>query len=43
MACTVPMATSVEDCKEIVDLVKKTGLEVHDDGDGGVCAGVPLS
>jgi predicted dehydrogenase len=24
--CTVPMATSVEDCKKIVDLVKETGL-----------------
>lgn len=27
VACTVPMATSVEDCKAIVDLVKKTGLK----------------
>src|SRR5262245_7231802 len=27
VACTVPMATSVEDCKKIVDLVKKTGLK----------------
>ena len=26
VACTVPMATSVEDCKKIVELVKKTGL-----------------
>lgn len=26
VACTVPMATSVEDCKTIVDLTKKTGL-----------------
>jgi predicted dehydrogenase len=26
VACTVPMATSVEDCKKIVDLVKETGL-----------------
>lgn len=26
VACTVPMATSVEDCKRIVDLVKETGL-----------------
>ncbi len=25
--CTVPMATSVEDCKKIVDLVEKTGLK----------------
>jgi len=25
--CTVPMATTVEDCKKIVDLVKKTGLK----------------
>ena len=25
VACTVPMATSIEDCKKIVDLVKKTG------------------
>jgi predicted dehydrogenase len=25
--CTVPMATSVEDCKTIVDLVKATGLK----------------
>ncbi|MCW1884605.1 Gfo/Idh/MocA family oxidoreductase [Luteolibacter flavescens] len=27
VACTVPMATSVEDCKKIVDLVKETGLK----------------
>jgi predicted dehydrogenase len=27
VACTVPMATSVEDCKTIVDLVKETGLK----------------
>ncbi|MBB5352327.1 putative dehydrogenase [Haloferula luteola] len=26
VACTVPMATSVEDCRRIVDLVKSTGL-----------------
>ncbi|HOW66721.1 MAG TPA: Gfo/Idh/MocA family oxidoreductase [Candidatus Paceibacterota bacterium] len=26
VACTVPMATSVTDCRKIVDLVKKTGL-----------------
>ena len=26
VCCTVPMATSVEECKQIVDLVKKTGL-----------------
>src|SRR5215475_13859088 len=25
VACTVPMATSIADCKTIVDLVKKTG------------------
>ena len=25
VACTVPMATSVEDCRQIVELVKKTG------------------
>lgn len=25
--CTVPMATTVEECQEIVDLVKKTGLK----------------
>ena len=27
VACTVPMATSVDDCKQIVQLVKKTGLK----------------
>ncbi len=26
VACTVPMATNIADCKKIVDLVKKTGL-----------------
>ena len=26
VACTVPMATSIEDCKKIVDLCRKTGL-----------------
>jgi len=25
--CTVPMATSIEECQQIVDLVKKTGLK----------------
>src|SRR5882724_12600229 len=25
--CTVPMATSIEDCRQIVELVKKTGLK----------------
>lgn len=25
VACTVPMATSIEDCRKIVDLCKKTG------------------
>ena len=42
VACTVPMATSVEDCKQIVEVVKKTGLQVHDGGDGGLCPRVPL-
>src|SRR5687767_6368576 len=27
VACTVPMATSVEDCKQIVELVQSTGLK----------------
>ncbi len=27
VACTVPMATSVEDCRRIVDLCEKTGLK----------------
>ena len=27
VACTVPMATSISDCKKIVELVKKTGLK----------------
>ena len=27
VACTVPMATSIADCKKIVELVKKTGLK----------------
>jgi predicted dehydrogenase len=27
VSCTVPMATSVEDCKKIVELVKQTGLK----------------
>ena len=27
VCCTVPMATSVEECKQIVELVKKTGLK----------------
>jgi predicted dehydrogenase len=26
VACTVPMATSIEECKQIVELVKETGL-----------------
>src|SRR5258707_15882279 len=27
VACTVPMATSIEDCKKIVELTQKTGLK----------------
>ncbi len=27
VACTVPMATSIDDCKKIVDVVKRTGLK----------------
>lgn len=27
VACTVPMATSIEECQEIVELVKETGLK----------------
>jgi predicted dehydrogenase len=27
VACTVPMATSIDECKQIVQLVKKTGLK----------------
>ncbi len=27
VSCTVPMATSVEECKQIVELVRKTGLK----------------
>src|SRR5690606_31273475 len=27
VACTVPMATSIEDCRRIVELVQKTGLK----------------
>src|SRR5213594_3768650 len=27
VACTVPMATSIEDCKKIVELSRKTGLK----------------
>jgi predicted dehydrogenase len=27
VACTVPMATSIEDCKKIVELTRKTGLK----------------
>src|SRR5215468_3926303 len=27
VACTVPMATSIDDCKKIVDLQRKTGLK----------------
>jgi predicted dehydrogenase len=27
VACTVPMATSISDCKKIVDMVKQTGLK----------------
>jgi predicted dehydrogenase len=27
VSCTVPMATSIAECKQIVDLVKKTGLK----------------
>src|SRR5690625_30216 len=27
VSCTVPMATTIEECEEIVDLVKQTGLK----------------
>ena len=35
VACTAPMATNVEDCKKIVELVKKTALK------GGAIVNLP--
>ena len=40
--CTVPMATTVDECRQIVELVKKTGLQVHDGGDRGLCPRISL-
>ena len=42
VACTVPMATSIEDCKKIVDCGEEIETEIHDDGDGGLCARISL-
>ena len=32
--CTVPMATTVEECRQIVELVAEDRPEIHDGGDG---------
>ena len=40
--CTVPMATTVDECRQIVEKVKATGPEVHDGRDGGVQPRIPV-
>ena len=42
VACTVPMATSIEDCKQIVGRGRADRPQVHDDGDRRLCPRVPL-
>ena len=42
VACTVPMATSLDDCKQIVDLLQDDRPEIHDDGNRGLCPRVPV-
>ncbi|MDZ7935450.1 MAG: hypothetical protein U5M51_10930 [Emticicia sp.] len=37
MACTVPMATSVEDCKAIVNACRENWQKIHDDGNSCLC------
>src|SRR5216110_1530541 len=41
VACTVPMATNIEDCRKIVDLVKQTRKK-YDDGNRRVCARISV-
>ena len=41
-ACTVPMATTVKECLAVAAARQQGGQGLHDDGDGGVHAGVPL-
>ena len=42
VACTVPMATSIEDCKKIVELGEEDRPEIHDDGNRRVCPRISL-
>ena len=42
VACTVPMATSIEDCRRIVETRRADRPEVHDDGDGRLRPRVPV-
>ena len=42
VACTVPMATSIEDCKQIVELVQEDRPQIHDGGDRRLCPRVSL-
>ena len=34
VACTVPMATTIDECRQIVEAQRRLGQGLHDDGDG---------
>ena len=38
VACTVPMATSVEECWQIIEAVKSSGKKIYDGGDSDLFA-----
>ena len=42
VACTVPMGTSIEECRKIVEAQRDERQDLHDDGDGGLQSGVPV-
>ena len=42
VACTVPMATTVEECRKIVEAQRRVGQGLHDDGDGRLQPRVPV-
>ena len=42
VACTVPMATTTQECRKIVEMAATHGAQVHDDGDDRLRPGVPV-
>ena len=42
VASTVPMATTIDECRQIVEAQRQSGTRLHDDGDGRLQPRVPV-